>query len=192
MNKPLKGSKTEQNLLAAFAGESQARNRYTFFAQKAIEQGYHQIAEIFYLTAEQELTHAKQFFDNLQGGMVQITASYPAGVVGDTLANLAEAVEGEHEEAHNMYPQFAQVADDEGFVSIAILFRLISIAEKAHEDRFGRLYERLKSGTVFSENESTDWSCRYCGYVAAGTLAPKKCPVCNMDQGWFERKAWNY
>ena len=154
--KSIKGTRTEHNLLASFAGESQARSRYTLFAQKAIEEGYEQIAEIFLKTAEQELSHAKQFFSLLEGGTVTIQAGYPAGVVGDTKTNLAEAAAGEREEWSDLYATFAQVADEEGFPQIAALYRNITKVEKMHEERYMRLLERMENGTVFTSAEPVE------------------------------------
>ncbi len=189
--KSIKGTQTEHNLLASFAGESQARSRYTLFAQKAIEEGYQQIAAIFLLTAEQELAHAKQFFARLEGGMVEIKAAYPAGVVSDTMTNLAEAAAGEHEEWSDLYSNFAVTAKEEGFPEIATLFKNIASVEVEHEKRYLKLLERLQTGTEFTSDETIEWQCRKCGWVFAGKIAPKKCPVCGMDQGWFERKMNN-
>lgn len=188
----IKGTRTEHNLLASFAGESQARSRYTLFAQKAKEEGYEQIAAIFLETAEQELSHAKQFFSRLEGGSVEITAAYPAGVVADTKTNLAEAAAGEREEWSDLYENFAGVAREEGFPEIAALFTLVAKVEVEHEKRYLRLLDRLEKGMEFSSPEPIEWQCRKCGYVHTGKSAPKKCPVCGMDQGWFERKAENY
>ncbi|MBD5247576.1 MAG: rubrerythrin family protein [Barnesiella sp.] len=190
--KSIKGTRTEKNLLAAFAGESQARGRYTLFAQKAVEEGYEQIAAIFLETANQELSHAQQFFSKLEGGVVEITAGYPAGVVADTKTNLAEAAAGEREEWSDLYSNFAQTAADEGFPEIAVLFKNVAKVEVEHEKRYNRLLERLTSGTEFTQEEPTEWMCRNCGYVFTGKSAPKKCPVCGKDQGWFERHAQNY
>lgn len=190
--KSIKGTKTEHNLLASFAGESQARSRYTLFAQKAIEEGYQQIAAIFLETAEQELSHARLFFSRLEGGAVEITAAYPAGVVGDTKTNLSEAAAGEREEWSMLYSNFAEVAREEGFPDIANLFTLVSKVEIEHEKRYNRVLERLAAGMEFTSEEPIEWQCRKCGYVHTGKSAPKKCPVCGMDQGWFERKAENY
>ena len=185
-------TRTDKNLLAAFAGESQARGRYTLFAQKAVEEGYEQIAAIFLETANQELSHAQQFFSKLEGGVVEITAGYPAGVVADTKTNLAEAAAGEREEWSDLYSNFAQTAADEGFPEIAVLFKNVAKVEVEHEKRYNRLLERLTSGTEFTQEEPTEWMCRNCGYVFTGKSAPKKCPVCGKDQGWFERHAQNY
>lgn len=189
--KSIKGTQTEHNLLASFAGESQARSRYTLFAQKAIEEGYQQIAEIFMLTAEQELQHAKQFFSRLEGGMVEIKAGYPAGVVADTMTNLREAAAGEREEWSDLYSNFAETAKAEGFNDIAVMFKNIASVEVEHEKRYLKLLERLESGTEFASDEVVEWQCRRCGWVYSGLNAPKKCPVCGADQGWFERKMNN-
>lgn len=191
-NKSIKGTKTEHNLLASFAGESQARSRYTLFAQKAIEEGYQQIAAVFMETAEQELSHAKQFFSLLEGGTVEITAGYPAGMVGSTLENLAAAAAGEREEWSDLYENFAKDADEEGFPKIAQLYRLIAKVEVMHEQRYIALMERVQNGEEFSQEEPVEWMCRRCGYTVKSKSAPKRCPVCGMDQGWFERKANNY
>ncbi|MBP3590482.1 MAG: rubrerythrin family protein [Muribaculaceae bacterium] len=190
--KSIKGTRTEHNLLAAFAGESQARSRYTLFAQKAHQEGYEQIAAVFMETADQEFTHASTFFSLLEGGIVEIAASYPASVVGDTKTNLAEAAAGEHEEWSAMYEDFGKIAQEEGFPGIANTFRLVARAEQHHEQRYRRLLERLESGTEFSSEEPIDWACRKCGFVVNGKDAPKRCPVCGAEQGFFERKADNY
>lgn len=190
--KSIKGTKTEHNLLAAFAGESQARSRYTLFAQKAKEEGYEQIAKIFLVTADQELSHAQMFFNRLEGGMVEINAAYPAGVVGDTMTNLREAAAGEREEWSDLYASFAQIALDEGFKDVAMIFKNVAKVEIEHEKRYLRLLERLSTDTEFSSEEETEWQCMHCGYVHKGKSAPKRCPVCGKEQGYFERKADNY
>ena len=190
--KSIKGTRTEHNLLASFAGESQARNRYTLFAEQAIKEGYEQIASIFLTTANQELSHATQFFSYLEGGMVEIKAAYPAGVVADTKTNLAEAAAGEREEWGELYANFADVAEEEGFPMIALLYRNIAKVEKMHEERYLKLLERVTNGEVFSSEEPVKWYCRKCGYVVETKNAPKKCPVCGVDQGWFERFPDNY
>lgn len=190
--KSVKGTQTEKNLLASFAGESQARNRYNLFAKKAKEEGYRQIASIFKTTAKQEFSHATQFFNLLEGGMVEITAAYPAGVVGDTKTNLAEAAAGEREEWGELYASFAETADKEGFPHIATLYRNIAKVEQMHEQRYLRLLERMENGEVFSSAEPVKWYCRKCGFIAETKTAPKKCPVCGMDQAWFERFPDNY
>ncbi len=190
--KSIKGTRTEHNLLASFAGESQARSRYTLFAQKAKEEGYEQIAAVFLETAEQELSHARQFFSLLEGGSVEICAAYPAGVVGDTKANLAEAAAGEREEWGKLYESFARTATDEGFPHIANLYKLIANVEQMHEKRYLKLLERLENGTEFEQAEPVEWMCRRCGFTVNAKAAPKRCPVCGVDQGWFQRKAQNY
>ena len=190
--KSIKGTQTEHNLLASFAGESQARSRYTLFAEKAREEGYEQIAAVFMETAEQELSHARQFFALLEGGTVQISAGYPAGVVGDTKTNLAEAAAGEREEWSDLYENFAKTAQDEGFPQIANLYKLIAKVEVMHEQRYLKLLERLESGTEFEDAEPVEWMGRRCGFVVTAKGAPKRCPVCGADQGWFQRKAENY
>lgn len=190
--KSIKGTRTEHNLLASFAGESQARSRYTLFAERAKEEGYEQIAAVFLETAEQELSHARIFFNLLEGGTVEIAAGYPAGVVGDTKTNLAEAAAGEREEWSDLYESFAKTAQDEGFPQIANIYKLIAKVEQMHEARYVKLLERLETGTEFEQEEPTEWYCRRCGFTINAKSAPKRCPVCGMDQGWFERKANNY
>lgn len=191
--KNIKGTATEQNLLKSFAGESQARGRYTIFAEKAQEEGYEQIAGIFLETAEQEFAHAKRFFSYLDEGMLEITAAYPAGPVGDTARNLSEAAMGEHEEWADLYSQFAVVAKEEGFPEIAALFNNVAKVEKYHEERYRRLLERVQSGTVFTgDDPEQKWQCRYCGYVHTGKSAPAKCPACLKPQGFFQRLADNF
>ena len=191
--KSVKGTQTEHNLLAAFAGESQARSRYTLFAKKAKEEGYRQIAKIFKITAKQEMSHAELFFSKLEGGVVTIQAGYPAGVVGDTITNLREAAAGEHEEWSDLYANFAMVASDEGFPDIAALFKMVAKVEIEHEKRYLRLLGRLTSDTEFTgEDPEQEWQCMHCGFVHKRSSAPKKCPVCGKEQGYFERKAENY
>lgn len=190
--KSIKGTRTEHNLLASFAGESQARSRYTLFAEKAREEGYEQIAAVFLETAEQELSHARRFFSMLEGGTVEITAAYPAGVVGDTAKNLAEAAAGEREEWGELYESFAKTAQEEGFPQIANLYRLIAKVVQMHEQRYLKLLERLENGREFEEAEPIEWMCRKCGFTITAKSAPKRCPVCGMDQGWFERRPTNY
>ena len=192
MSKSIKGTKTEHNLLASFAGESQARNRYTLFAQKAIEEGYEQIAAIFLTTAAQELSHATQFFNLLEGGMVEIKAAYPAGTVGTTKENLAAAAAGEREEWGDLYASFADTAQEEGFPEIALLYKNIAKVEQMHEARYVKLLERMENEQVFKSEEPVVWYCRKCGYIVETKQAPKKCPVCGMPQGWFERFPDNY
>lgn len=191
--KSIKGTQTEHNLLAAFAGESQARSRYTLFAKKAKEEGYRQIAKVFKMTAKQEMSHAELFFSKLEGGIVTIQAGYPAGVVGDTITNLREAAAGEREEWSDLYANFAQTATDEGFPEIAAMFKMVAKVEVEHEQRYLRLLDRLTNDQEFSsENPEQEWQCMHCGYVHKGSSAPKKCPVCGKEQGYFERKAENY
>jgi len=190
--KELKGTQTEQNLLKSFAGESQARSRYTMFASIAKKEGFEQIAAIFLETAEQELTHAKKFFRYLQGGVVEITASYPAGVEGTTAQNLKVAAEGENEEWVDLYPHFADIAEAEGFDNIAASWRKIAKVEAEHEKRYRKLLERVETNTVFARGEETTWQCRECGYVHTGKEAPKACPVCAHPQAFFEEEKHNY
>ena len=192
MEKSLKGTKTEQNLLKSFAGESQARNRYTFFASVAKKEGYEQIAAVFTETAEQEKEHAKRFFKFLEGGMVEITASYPAGKIGTTAENLKAAAEGENEEWSDLYPEFAKVAEEEGFPVIAAVFRNIAKVEAMHEQRYLTLLNRVESGKVFEREEEIEWQCRNCGYVHKGKTAPTSCPACAHPQAYFEPKRNNY
>ncbi len=184
--KSVKGTQTEKNLLTSFAGESQARNRYTFFASTAKKEGYEQIAAIFTTTAEQEKEHAKRMFKFLEGGCVEITASYPAGIIGNTLENLKAAAAGENEEWTTDYPHFADVAEEEGFPAIAKMYREICIAEKAHEERYLALAKRVEEGTVFAQPQTTRWQCRNCGYIYEGIEAPKACPACLHPQAYFE------
>ncbi len=189
----LKGSKTEQNLLKAFAGESQARNRYTFYAKAAQKDGYQQIAAIFLETAEHERQHAKRFFKHLEGGVVEITAAYPAGPLeGTTAEHLAAAAAGEHEEWTDLYPAFADVAEAEGFKDVATSFRMVAKAEAMHEERYRRLLGNVEEGTVFEKPEKVRWVCRKCGFVHEGTKAPKVCPTCSHPQSYFEVFAENY
>ncbi len=188
----LKGTKTEQNLLKAFAGESQARMRYNYFAKQAKKEGLEQIAAIFEETAENEKEHAKRFFKFLEGGMVEITASYPAGKIGTTLENLKASAEGENEEWTELYPEFAKIAEEEGFKEVAVAFKLIAKVEEAHENRYRTLYENLESGKVFEREGKVIWKCRNCGYLHEGTKALKNCPACLHPQSYFEIKETNY
>ncbi|MCH5347321.1 MAG: rubrerythrin family protein [Muribaculaceae bacterium] len=190
--KAIRGTRTEQNLLKSFAGESQARSRYTIFAEVARAEGYEQIAAIFEETAENEYAHAKRFFSFLDEGMLEITATYPAGPVGDTARNLAEAAAGEHEEWSDMYLEFSKVAAEEGFKEIAALYKVIARVEQGHEERYRKLLERVTENQVFHSEEPTEWQCRYCGYVHVGKDAPARCPSCLKEQAYFERKADNY
>lgn len=192
MGKSVKGTQTEKNLLTSFAGESQARMRYTYFASVAKKEGYEQIAAIFTETADQEKEHAKRMFKWLEGGMVEITASYPAGVIGTTAENLKAAAAGENEEWTADYPHFADVADEEGFPAIAAMYRNIAIAEKAHEERYLAFLANIENESVFKKEETTVWQCRNCGFVHEGTEAPKACPACLHPQAYFEVKKTNY
>ena len=184
----IKGTETEQNLLKSFAGESQARMRYTFYAKQAKKEGYEQIAAIFRETADQEMTHAKRMFKYLEGGMVEITAAYPAGMIGTTAENLKAAAEGENEEWTDLYPHFAEVAEAEGFKEIATMYRMIAKAEAEHEERYLKLLARVENGTVFAREEAIEWQCRHCGYVFTGKKPPKNCPTCLHPQAYFEPK----
>ena len=188
----LKGSKTEHNLLASFAGESQARNRYPYFASVAKKEGYEQIAAIFQETADNEKEHAKRFFKFLEGGAVEITATYPAGVIGTTLENLKAAAAGENEEHTVLYPGAADIADEEGFPMIATCFRMIAKVEVEHENRYNKLIANIENGEVFKKGEKTRWKCRNCGYVHESDSAPLKCPTCLHPQSYFELKEVNY
>ncbi len=187
-----KGSQTEKHLLEAFAGESQARNRYTFFASAARKEGYEQIAAVFEETADNEKEHAKLFFKHLQGGMVEITAAYPAGVIGSTAENLKAAAEGEKMEWGTLYPNFSEVADKEGFSEAARTFRAIAKVEAYHEKRYRKLLENITKDKVFKKDAVTKWKCRNCGYVFEGTEAPEKCPVCSHPKSYFEVWCENY
>lgn len=188
----LAGSKTEQNLLKAFAGESQVRNRYEFFAKEARKEGLEQIAALFEETAINEKAHAKKFFRYLEGRMVTITAAYPAGKIGNTLENLKAAAEGENEEWTALYPEFARIAEEEGFKQIAVTFRTIAKVEAAHEKRFLKLYSNLESGKVFERDGKVVWKCRVCGFLHEASRPPKKCPACDHDQAYFELECENY
>ena len=192
MSKSLKGTRTEQNLLKAFAGESQARNRYTFFASQARKEGLAQIAEIFAETADQEKEHAKRFFSFLEGGDLEITATFPAGKVGTSLENLAAAAAGEEHEWQSLYPEFARVAREEGFVAVASAFEAICVAERQHGKRYRTLAENLQAGKVFKRNGKVVWRCRNCGYLHEGEDAPKTCPACLHPQAHFELLGENY
>lgn len=192
MAKSVKGTQTEKNLLVSFAGESQARMRYTYFASVAKKEGYEQIAAIFTETADQEKEHAKRMFKWLEGGKVEITACYPAGTIGTTAENLKAAAAGENEEWSADYPRFAEVADREGFPAIAVMFREIAEAEKGHEERYLALLKNVEEGTVFRKAEETVWQCRNCGYIHVGKEAPELCPACLHPQAHFEVKKNNY
>ena len=188
----LKGSKTERNILTAFAGESQARNRYTYFAAAARKEGLQQIADIFEETANQEKEHAKRFFKFLEGGELEVTASFPAGVIGTTLENLNAAAAGEHHEHTEMYPGFAQVAREEGFEQIANVFEAISVAEKQHEKRYRDLAANREAGRVFRRDGKVVWRCRNCGYLHEAAEAPDICPACAHPQAHFELLGENW
>ncbi|HEC31298.1 MAG TPA: rubrerythrin family protein [Deltaproteobacteria bacterium] len=190
--KSLKGTRTEKNLLTAFAGESQARNRYTYFASQAKKEGYVQMARIFEETADQEKEHAKRLFKFLEGGEVEIQASFPAGVIGTTLENLKAAAEGEHYEYTEMYPEFARVAREEGFDGIAQVFEAIAVAEKQHEKRYKDLAANIENNRVFKRDETVVWRCRNCGYLHEGTEAPEECPACAHPQAYFELLGENW
>ncbi|MDH7506599.1 MAG: rubrerythrin family protein [Candidatus Thermoplasmatota archaeon] len=190
--KNLKGTKTEKNLLAAFAGESQARNRYTFFVSQARKEGYEQIANLFQETADNEKEHAKVFFKYLQGGDVEIVATYPAGVIGTTEQNLLAAAEGEKMEWGTLYPDFAETAEKEGFPEIATSFKNIAKVEAYHEKRYRKLLENIKNKKVFKKEKVVKWKCRNCGYVHEGTEAPSVCPACKHPQAYYELWVENY
>jgi rubrerythrin len=190
--KSVKGTQTEKNLLAAFAGESQARNRYSFFASQARKEGYEQISAIFNETAENEREHAKRFFKLLEGGEVEIQASYPAGVIGDTAANLKAAAEGEHLEWTKLYKEAAEVADKEGFPEVAEQFRTIAQVEVQHEIRYNKLLANLGNDKVFKSDAPIKWKCRNCGYVHEGDSAPEICPACAHAMAYFERFVESY
>lgn len=188
----LKGTQTETNLLTAFAGESQARNRYTYFASKAKKEGYVQIADIFAETANQEKEHAKRFFTFLTGGEVEVTAAFPAGVVATTLENLKASAAGENHEHTQLYPGFAAVAREEGFEAIAMVFENIAVAEKQHEKRYNDLAANIEAGRVFKRDEPVAWRCRNCGYRHEGTEALEMCPACAHPQAHFELLGENW
>lgn len=192
MSKSIKGTKTEKNLLAAFAGESQARNRYTYFASAARKQGFEQIANIFVETSENEREHAKIFFKYLEGGDVEITVAYPAGMINDTKSNLEAAAAGENMEWTIIYSDFAKVAKDEGFPEVARSFEQIAKVEKFHESRYRRLINNVANGGVFKKKTSVKWHCSNCGYVFEGTEAPKECPACKHPQAFYELLAENF
>ncbi|MFH1777221.1 MAG: rubrerythrin [Candidatus Omnitrophota bacterium] len=188
----VKGTETEKNLLASFAGESQARNRYTYFAGAAKKEGYEQIAAIFIETADNEKEHAKRFFKLLEGGEVEITASYPAGVIGNTAANLAEAAAGEHLEWTKLYKEAEATARKEGFEEVAVQFKEIAEVEEEHEKRYRKLLKNVKEGKVFKKDTVVKWKCRNCGYVHEGKVAPEECPACKHPQAYYEVLAENY
>jgi rubrerythrin len=192
MAKSIKGTKTEKNLLKAFAGESQARNRYTYFASAARKEGFEQIANIFQETADNEKEHAKVFFKHLEGGDLEITATYPAGAIQDTRANLAAAAAGEKAEWTSIYPDFGKIARDEGFPEVAKSFEQIGKAENFHESRYRKLIENVDKGEVFKRSSAMKWHCINCGYVIEGPEPPKVCPACNHPQAFYEVLAENY
>ena len=188
----LEGSKTEKNLLKAFAGESQARNRYEFFAKKAKKEGYEQISEFFMETADQEQQHAKIFFKFLEGRPVEITATYPAGIIGTTPENLKAAADGENEEWTELYPEFSQIATEEGFKDIATAFKLIAKVEAEHEKRYRKLLENIEKDEVFKREEKVKWVCRKCGYIHESAKALENCPVCAHPKAYFQIEQTNY
>jgi rubrerythrin len=190
--KSLKGTQTEKNLITAFAGESQARNRYTYFASKAKKEGYVQIAAIFEETANQEKEHAKRFFKFLEGGDVEVAAAFPAGVIGDTVDNLKAAAAGEHYEHTEMYPGFAKVAEEEGFDEVAVAFKNIAVAEKQHEKRYVDLANNIDKNQVFQRDADVKWRCINCGFIYEGQEAPPKCPACLHPQSYFELLGENW
>ncbi len=192
MAKSIKGTKTEKNLLAAFAGESQARNRYTYFASAAKKEGFEQISHIFLETAENEKEHAKIFFKHLEGGDVEIAAAYPAGVIGDTKKNLEAAAAGENMEWTTLYANFAKIAREEGFLEVAISFEQISKVEMFHEKRYRKLVANIAGNEVFKKETTVRWHCTNCGYVHEGPEAPKECPACKHPQSYYEVLAENY
>jgi len=192
LGKSLKGTQTEKNLLTAFAGESQARNRYTFFASKAKKEGYEQIAAIFAETAGNEKEHAEVFFKYLEGGDVEITAAYPAGIIGDTLANLKAAADGEKMEWSSIYPEMAKVAKEEGFDDVAVSFTEIGEVEEFHEGRYRKLAANVANGEVFKRPTTVKWHCTNCGYVHEGPEAPGECPACKHPQAYYELLCENY
>ena len=190
--KSVKGTKTEKNLLTAFAGESQARNRYTYFASQAKKEGYEQIRAIFTETADNEKEHAKRLFKYLEGGEAEITASYPAGIIGTTKENLKAAAAGENHEYTTMYPEFAKIADEEGFTEIACVMRAIAVAERQHEKRYLTLLGNIEQGRVFKRDKVVTWKCGNCGYIHEGTEPPEKCPACDHEKAYFELLGENY
>lgn len=190
--KSLKGTRTERNLLTAFAGESQARNRYTYFASQARKEGYEQIADIFLETADNEKEHAKRLFKFLEGGEVEITGAFPAGVIGETSENLRASAAGENYEHTEMYPDFARIAQEEGFKEIAAAFRAIAVAERQHEKRYLALLENIENDNVFKREKTVKWKCRNCGYIHEGTAPPAQCPACAHPKAYFELLGENY
>ena len=192
MAKSVKGTRTEKNLLTAFAGESQARNRYTFFASRAKKEGYEQIANIFTETAGNEKEHAQVFFEYLEGGEVEITAAYPAGIIGDTVTNLRAAADGEKMEWSEIYADFEKTAREEGFEDIAVSFKEIAEVEEFHEGRYRKLAANVAAGEVFKKKTAVKWHCTNCGYIHEGTEAPGTCPACKHAQAYYELLAENY
>lgn len=190
--KSIKGTQTEKNLLTSFAGESQARMRYTYYASVAKKEGYEQISAIFQETADQEKEHAKRMFKWLEGGMVEITASYPAGIISTTIDNLRESASGEHEEWALDYPKFADIAEQEGFTEIAVMYRMIAKAEYGHEMRYLKLLQNIEKGEVFERKEDIEWQCRNCGYIHKGSKALDTCPACLHSKAYFEEMKTNY
>ncbi|UCB52821.1 MAG: rubrerythrin family protein [Candidatus Zixiibacteriota bacterium] len=190
--KSIKGTRTEKNLLTAFAGESQARNRYTYFASKAKKQGYEQISEIFLETADNEKEHAERLFKFLEGGDAEVSATFPAGVIGETKDNLKASAAGENYEHTTMYPEFAKVATEEGFKEIAQVFMSIANAEKQHEKRYLGLMANIENGTVFKRDKPVKWRCRNCGYIHEGTEPPDECPACAHAKGYYELLCENW
>jgi len=190
--KSVKGTKTETNLMAAFAGESQARNRYTYYASKARDEGFIQIALVFEETANQEKEHAKRLFKFMEGGTTEITGSFPFGVIGSTVDNLLHAAEGENHEWQSMYPDFAKVAREEGLDAIAAVFEAIAVAEKQHARRYEKFRKNIQEGKVFKADKPAVWRCLNCGYLAEGPSAPKACPACAHPQSYFELLGENY
>jgi len=188
----LKGTRTERNLMAAFAGESQARNRYTFFVGRAREEGYAQIADIFEETANQEKEHAKRLFKLMEGGEVEITGAFPAGTIGTTAENLRASADGENHEWQTMYPEFATIAREEGFTAIATIFTAIAVAEKQHAKRYSDLLANIDAGAVFTKAQPVVWRCRNCGFLHEGPDAPKACVCCAHPQAYFELLAENW
>ena len=192
MDRSIKGTQTEKNLMQSFAGECQARMRYTYFASKAKKEGFEQIAAIFEETANQEKEHAERMFKYLEGGECEVKASFPAGVIGTTIENLHAAAKGEHEEAEIDYPKFADIAQEEGFADIAKMYRNIAVAERGHESRYRKLLKNLEEGTVFKKDGKVYWQCRNCGYIVEASAAPLECPACLHAQAYFEVMKDNY
>ncbi|MCF8373100.1 MAG: rubrerythrin family protein [Bacteroidales bacterium] len=192
MEKSIKGTQTEKNLLKAFAGESQARNRYEMFAKVAVKEGYQQIAAIFQETANQEKEHAKRFFRFLEGGMCEITAVYPAGIEGTTLDNLLAAAEGENEEWTDLYPKFAEIAKEEGFKEVAVAFKMIAKVEAEHEKRYRKLAKNIEEGSVFLKDGKVWWKCLNCGYIYEAEKALENCPACLHPKAYMQVKEENY